>query len=75
MSCPKYESKNLVEITKRARMIADIRLTNIPLYNIDDTYFFFLLDEDIKGVMPYDRPTQKSKMNAKIEVASETAAS
>lgn len=56
-------------------MIADIRLTNIPLYNIDDTYFFFLLDEDIKGVMPYDRPTQKSKMNAKIEVASETAAS
>ena len=53
----------------------EITLTNIPLYNMDETYFFSLSDDDISGVIPYDKPIQKSRMKENMDVANETAAS
>ena len=52
----------------------EITLTNIPLYNMDETYFFPLSDDDISGVIPYDKPIQKSRMKENMDVANETAA-
>ena len=33
-----------------------------------------LHDDDISGVIPYDKPMQKSRMKENMEVANETAA-
>ena len=49
----------------------EITLTNIPLYNMDETYFFPLSDDDISGVIPYDKPIQKSRMKENMDVANE----
>ena len=45
----------------------EITLTNIPLYNMDETYFFPLSDDDISGVIPYDKPIQKSRMKENMD--------
>ena len=42
---------------------------------MDETYFFPLSDDDISGVIPYDKPIQKSRMKENMDVANETAAS
>ena len=42
---------------------------------MDETYFFPLFDDDISGVIPYDKPIQKSRMKENMDVANETAAS
>ena len=44
-----------------------ITLTNIPLYNMDETYFCPLSDDDISGVIPYDKPIQKSRMKENMD--------
>ena len=41
---------------------------------MDETYFFPLSDEDISGVIQYDKTIQKSRIKENMEVANETAA-
>ena len=37
-------------------------------------YVNVMSDDDISGVIPYDKPIQKSRMKENMEVANETAA-
>ena len=68
---------NFEIIRMKDKKIANKKLINKPLYKITpiDLFLFSPFEDEIRGVMPYDKPIPNNKTKLKNELDRETAAS